>query len=87
MDFLIKNKNYGMDDYPIINICFFIDIFITSIVFLSMYVSGKGKSKIHRERNWERYGYIPFKKEEKKGKLYLSPYDIFHPNETDKYHH
>ena len=66
MDDLIKYENNGMVDYPIINICFFIDIFITSIVFLSMYVSGKGKSKIHRERNRERYGYIPFEKEEKR---------------------
>ena len=80
MDYLVKGKHCGINDYPILNICLYIDIFIISIYFFIIYLSDKSK------RN--RYGnkYIHHKKEEKKSGLLITPYDIFHPNETDKYH-
>ena len=44
MDYLFKKKNYNIDDYPIINICFFIDIVITTLYFLMIYISSKTKA-------------------------------------------
>ena len=45
MDYLVKKKNYDINDYPIINICFFIDIVITTLYFLMIYISSKTKAK------------------------------------------
>ena len=44
MDYLVKKKNYDIDDYPIINICLFIDIVITTLYFLMIYISSKTKA-------------------------------------------
>ena len=45
MDYLVKKKNYDIDDYPIINVCLFIDIVITTLYFLMIYISSKTKAK------------------------------------------
>ena len=45
MDYLVKKKNYDINDYPIINICFFIDVVVTALYFLMIYISSKTKAK------------------------------------------
>ena len=87
MYYLVYQKNYGINDYPIINICLFMDIVITTIYFLIMYLSSQREIRKYRNRYGRRNRFSPNKKEIIKGKLILTPYDVLHPNETDKNHH
>jgi hypothetical protein len=90
INYLVKKKHWGIKDYPIINICFFIDLFIISIMSYYFYLYEKIKMRQNRTRYRYKYKYSTLKNEEKKGnlnKIIISPYDIFHPNDTNKYYH
>ena len=62
MYYLVYQKNYGINDYPIINICLFMDIVITTIYFLIMYLSSQREIRKYRNRYGRRNRFSPNKK-------------------------